>query len=62
MSAPPECTPIAQRVGVPPSGGMNFDSETMPKWFGLPKKEDLPTTFSIEYVRSWKCKDAESDK
>ena len=33
---------------------MNFDSETMPNWFGLPKKENLPTTFSIEYVRSYK--------
>ena len=33
---------------------MNFDSETMPNWFGLPKKESLPTTFSIEYVRSYK--------
>lgn len=33
---------------------MNFDSETMPNWFGLPKKENLPSTFSIEYVRSWK--------
>jgi len=33
---------------------MNFDSETMPKWFGLPKKENLPSTFSIEYVRSWR--------
>ncbi|NQT39922.1 MAG: family 16 glycosylhydrolase [Planctomycetes bacterium] len=33
---------------------MNFDSETMPDWFGLPKKENLPSTFSIEYVRSWK--------
>ena len=32
---------------------MNFDSETFPKWFGLPKKENLPSTFSIEYVRSW---------
>ena len=32
---------------------MNFDSETMPEWFGLPRKEDLPSTFSIEYVRSW---------
>jgi len=39
---------------------MNFDSETMPGWFGLPKKENLPSTFSIEYVRSWKRKnDAE---
>lgn len=33
---------------------LNFDSETMPDWFGLPKKEDLPSTFSIEYVRSWR--------
>ena len=33
---------------------MNFDSETMPNWFGLPDKKDLPSTFSIEYVRSWR--------
>ncbi len=33
---------------------MNFDSETMPDWFGLPEVENLPSTFSIEYVRSWK--------
>ncbi len=33
---------------------MNFDSETMPEWFGLPEKESLPSTFSIEYVRSWR--------
>ncbi len=32
---------------------MNFDSETMPDWFGIPEKESLPSTFSIEYVRSW---------
>jgi len=32
---------------------MNFDSETFPAWFGLPKKENLPSTFSIEYIRSW---------
>ena len=32
---------------------LNFDSETMPNWFGLPKPENLPSTFSIEYVRSW---------
>jgi beta-glucanase (GH16 family) len=31
-----------------------FDSETMGDWFGMPKDEDLPSTFSIEYVRSWK--------
>jgi len=33
---------------------MNFDSETMPKWFGLPKAESLPSTFSIDYIRAWK--------
>jgi beta-glucanase (GH16 family) len=31
-----------------------FDSETMPEWFGMPKNEDLPSTFSVEYVRAWK--------
>jgi beta-glucanase (GH16 family) len=31
-----------------------FDSETMPDWFGMPKDEDLPSTYSIEYVRAWK--------
>lgn len=34
-----------------------FDSETMPKWFGMPEDEDLPSTFSIEYVRAWKRQD-----
>jgi beta-glucanase (GH16 family) len=39
---------------------MNFDSETMPEWFGLPDKESLPSIFSIEYVRSWRrVEDAE---
>lgn len=33
---------------------MIFDSETMPKWLGTPKDEDLPSVFSIDYVRSWK--------
>jgi len=33
---------------------INFDSETMPDWFGLPDDNDLPSTFSIEYIRSWK--------
>jgi hypothetical protein len=32
---------------------MTFDSETFPDWFGLPEKETLPSTFSIDYVRSW---------
>jgi len=33
---------------------MDFNGETKPDWFGLPEKETLPSTFSIEYVRSWK--------
>jgi beta-glucanase (GH16 family) len=33
---------------------LNFDSETMPNWFGLPKDEDLPSVYSVEYVRAWK--------
>ena len=33
---------------------MNFDSETFPNWFGLPKPKNLPSTFSIDYVRSWR--------
>lgn len=33
---------------------MNFDSETFPDWFGLPDPATLPSTFSIEYVRSWR--------
>ena len=40
---------------------MNFDSETMPEWLGLPDKESLPSIFSIEYVRSWsRTEDAEA--
>ncbi|TVS20476.1 MAG: glycosyl hydrolase family protein [Planctomycetaceae bacterium] len=31
-----------------------FDSETMPEWFGMPDDDDLPSTFSVEYVRAWK--------
>ena len=30
-----------------------FDSETMPEWFGMPDDADLPSTFSVEYVRAW---------
>lgn len=33
---------------------MNFDSETFPNWFGLPQPKNLPSTFSIDYVRSWR--------
>ncbi len=36
---------------------MNFDSETFPDWFGLPYRESLPSTFSIEYIRSWRRTD-----
>lgn len=35
---------------------VNFDSETMPTWFGLPKPEDLPSEFCIDYIRCWKQK------
>jgi beta-glucanase (GH16 family) len=31
-----------------------FDSETMPEWFGMPDRADLPSTFDIEYLRAWK--------
>ena len=41
---------------------LNFDSETMPKWFGLPDPRNLPSTFSIEYVRSWKRLDGPAKK
>lgn len=34
-----------------------FDSETMPKWFGMPDDSDLPSVFSVEYVRAWKRHD-----
>lgn len=33
---------------------MNLDAETQPSWFGLPSANDLPATFSIEYVRAWR--------
>jgi beta-glucanase (GH16 family) len=36
---------------------LNFDSETMPDWFGLPRDSDLPSTYSLEYVRAWKKMD-----
>lgn len=39
---------------------MNFDSETMPEWFGLPTEETLPSTFSIDYIRSWSKQDPAS--
>jgi len=33
-----------------------FDSETMPTWFGMPEDKDLPSTFSVQYVRTWQQK------
>ncbi len=33
---------------------MLFDSETMPNWLGMPRDEDLPSTYRIRYVRAWK--------
>ena len=41
---------------------LNFDSETMPNWFGLPDKKNLPSAFSIEYIRAWKKIADEKDK
>ncbi len=35
---------------------LTFDSETMPEWMGMPQDKDLPSTFSVEYVRAWKKK------
>ncbi|MAF10774.1 hypothetical protein CMK11_10000 [Candidatus Poribacteria bacterium] len=40
---------------------LNFDSETMPEWFGLPDEADLPSTFSVEYVRAWRLPDVSSE-
>ena len=31
-----------------------FDSETMGSWLGMPRDQDLPSTFSVDYVRAWK--------
>jgi beta-glucanase (GH16 family) len=31
-----------------------FYADVKPDWFGLPREEDLPSTFSIDYVRAWK--------
>ena len=35
---------------------LNFDSETMPDWFGLPDRAALPAVFFIDYVRAWRKK------
>jgi len=36
---------------------MMFDSEIMEAWGGLPDLNDLPSTFVIDYVRSWQRAD-----
>lgn len=38
-----------------------FDSETFADWFGLPKDDALPATFSIDYIRTWKRQDGPAD-
>ena len=38
-----------------------FDSETFAEWFGLPKDDALPATYSIDYVRAWKRQDGPPD-
>jgi len=40
---------------------MLFDSETMIDWLGVPKDEDLPSTFHVQYVRAWKNKETSPD-
>ena len=37
---------------------VTLDCEIMSDWFGEPDPSDLPATFSIDYVRVWKLKDA----
>jgi len=33
---------------------MNFDSEIFADWFGIPNKTNLPSVFTIDYIRSYK--------
>jgi hypothetical protein len=33
---------------------LNFDSETMPTWFGMPDAAELPYTYRIDYSRVWR--------
>ncbi len=40
---------------------MIFDTETMIDWLSTPQDNDLPSTFQIDYVRSWKHVDTEND-
>lgn len=32
---------------------LNFDTETMPDWFGLPEPATLPSVFAVDFVRAW---------
>ena len=32
---------------------LNFDVETMPQFDLIPRDDELPNTFSIDYVRAW---------
>lgn len=34
---------------------LNFDSETIPSWFGLPAAATLPSTFEIDYIRAYQA-------
>ncbi|MEM0913310.1 MAG: family 16 glycosylhydrolase [Planctomycetota bacterium] len=38
-----------------------FDSETMGNWLGMPEIEDLPSTFSVDYIRAWVNDDTEQN-
>jgi len=38
---------------------MMFDSEIMEAWGGLPDPNDLPSTFLIDYVRTWQRADTQ---
>lgn len=33
---------------------LNFDHDILKGWFGLPRPSDLPSVFSVDYVRAWK--------
>ena len=35
-------------------GRVTGQPHTIEIWFGMPDDADLPSTFSIEYVRAWK--------
>ncbi|MEN1677990.1 MAG: family 16 glycosylhydrolase [Planctomycetota bacterium] len=34
-----------------------FDSETMGNWLGMPRDEDLPSVYEVDYVRVWRLPD-----